>query len=222
MSQYTRIEVVQTMGKIKIIPLFYHSDLKIAKQVIRACYDGGARVFEFTNRGDHAHELFSELIKWSNIELPEMIIGIGSIVDPGTASLFIQSGANFIVSPILNSEIAKVCNRRKIAWIPGCATLSEINYAEELGAEIVKIFPASQIGGPNFIKSIKAPCPWTNIMPSGGVTIEESNIKKWFTAGAYCIGIGSNLMIKNKEENLDYPTIAKTMKQCILFANNNS
>ncbi|WP_281990993.1 bifunctional 4-hydroxy-2-oxoglutarate aldolase/2-dehydro-3-deoxy-phosphogluconate aldolase [Aquimarina aggregata] len=222
MSQYTRIEVVQTMGKIKIIPLFYHSDLKIAKQVIRACYDGGARVFEFTNRGDHAHELFSELIKWSNIELPEMIIGIGSIVDPGTASLFIQSGANFIVSPILNSEIAKVCNRRKIAWIPGCATLSEINYAEELCAEIVKIFPASQIGGPNFIKSIKAPCPWTNIMPSGGVTIEESNIKKWFAAGAYCIGIGSNLMIKNKEENFDYPTIAKTMKQCILFANNNS
>ncbi|WP_271765147.1 bifunctional 4-hydroxy-2-oxoglutarate aldolase/2-dehydro-3-deoxy-phosphogluconate aldolase [Aquimarina algiphila] len=219
MSQYTRIETIQVMGSTKIIPLFYNKDISIVKKIIKACYDGGARVFEFTNRGDHAHEIFSELIKWVNKELPGMILGIGSIVDAGTASLFMQNGANFIVSPVLNSDMAKVCNRRKIAWIPGCGTLSEINYAEELGAEVVKIFPASQIGGPGFIKGVKAPCPWTNIMPSGGVTTEESNIREWFNAGAYCVGIGSNLMIKDENDNFDYPTITKLTKNAMLIAN---
>ncbi len=221
MSQYTRIETVQVMGNTKIVPLFYHKDISIIKKVIKACYDGGARIFEFTNRGDHAHETFSELVKWVGKELPGMILGIGSIVEAGTASLFIQNGANFIVSPILNPDMAKVCNRRKIPWIPGCGTLSEINYAEELGAEVVKIFPASQIGGPSFIKGVKAPCPWTNIMASGGVTTEESNIRQWFDAGAYCVGIGSNLMIKDENGNFDYPKISKLTERSILVANKN-
>lgn len=138
MAKYTRIEVAQVMGNTGVVPLFYHKDIDIVKKVIKASYDGGARVFEFTNRGDHAQDIFTEISKWIENELPGMILGIGSVVDPGTASLFIQKGANFIVSPILNPEIAKVCNRRKIAWLPGCATLTEINYAEELGAEIVK------------------------------------------------------------------------------------
>lgn len=218
MAKYTRIEVAQTMGSTKIVPLFYHKDITIAKKVLKACYEGGARVFEFTNRGDHAHEIFLELIKWVNLELPGMILGIGSVVDPGTASIFIQNGANFIVSPNLNPDMAKVCNRRKIAWLPGCGTLSEINYAEELGAEIVKIFPAGQIGGPDFIKSVKAPCPWTLIMPSGGVTPKEDNLTKWFSSGAYCVGMGSKLITKDINDNFDYEAILNNTKKSFKIA----
>ncbi|KZS41677.1 keto-deoxy-phosphogluconate aldolase [Aquimarina aggregata] len=219
MAQYTRIEVAQVMKETGIVPLFYHSDIEIVKNVIKSCYDGGARVFEFTNRGDHAQDIFSEVCKWVTKNLPGMILGIGSIVDPGTASLFIQNGANFIVSPILNPEIAKVCNRRKIAWLPGCATLSEINYAEELGAEIVKIFPASQVGGPNYVKSIKAPCPWSSIMPSGGVSPDEKNLSDWFNAGVHCVGMGSKLIVKKNEIEFDYKTITELTKKSIDIVN---
>ncbi|TSE09637.1 bifunctional 4-hydroxy-2-oxoglutarate aldolase/2-dehydro-3-deoxy-phosphogluconate aldolase [Aquimarina algiphila] len=215
MAQYTRIEVAKVMKDTGIVPLFYHSDIEIVKKVIKSCYDGGARVFEFTNRGDHAQDIFSDVSKWVFKELPGMILGIGSIVDSGTASIFIQKGANFIVSPILNADIAKVCNRRKIAWLPGCGTLSEINYAEELGAEIVKIFPAAQIGGPDFIKSIKAPCPWSSIMPSGGVTPEKENLSNWFKAGAHCVGMGSKLITKDAHGVFDYDQITKLTAKSI-------
>ncbi len=219
MAQYTRIEVAQIMKDTGIVPLFYHEDIETVKKVVTACYDGGARVFEFTNRGDHAQDIFSELSKWIANTLPGMILGIGSIVDSGTASLFIQKGANFIVSPILNAEIGKVCNRRKIAWLPGCATLSEINYAEELGAEIVKIFPAAEVGGPNFVKSILAPCPWSSIMPSGGVSPEKENLTNWFRAGAHCVGMGSKLIVKNKNNDFDYQTITNLTKSSIEIVN---
>ncbi|MHA7057556.1 bifunctional 4-hydroxy-2-oxoglutarate aldolase/2-dehydro-3-deoxy-phosphogluconate aldolase [Aquimarina sp. M1] len=215
MAQYTRIEVAQVMGNTGVVPLFYHKDIDIVKKVIKACYDGGARVFEFTNRGDRAQDIFTEISKWVENELPGMILGIGSVVDPGTASLFIQKGTNFIVSPILNPEIAKVCNRRKIAWLPGCATLTEINYAEELGAEIVKIFPAAQIGGADFVKGIKAPCPWTSIMPSGGVSPEEKNLTDWFNAGVHCVGMGSKLIAKDKNGNFDYNKITDLTKNSL-------
>ncbi|MFD2561330.1 bifunctional 4-hydroxy-2-oxoglutarate aldolase/2-dehydro-3-deoxy-phosphogluconate aldolase [Aquimarina rubra] len=215
MAQYTRIEVAQVMGNTGIVPLFYHKNIDISKKVIKACYDGGSRVFEFTNRGDHAQDIFTELSKWIDDELPGMILGIGSIVDAGTASLFIQKGANFIVSPVLNPEIAKVCNRRKIAWLPGCATLTEINYAEELGAEIVKIFPAAQVGGPDFVKGVKAPCPWTSIMPSGGVTPEEKNLTDWFNAGVHCVGMGSKLITKDENGNFDYHKITELTKSSL-------
>ncbi len=215
MAQYTRIEVAQIMKDTGIVPLFYHRDIDTVKKVITACYNGGARIFEFTNRGDHAQDIFSELSKWVVDALPGMIIGIGSIVDSGTASLFIQKGANFIVSPILNADIAKVCNRRKISWLPGCATLTEINYAEELGAEIVKIFPAAQVGGPDFVKSILAPCPWSSIMPSGGVSPEKENLTKWFKAGVHCVGMGSKLIIKNSNDDFDYDKIEKLTRKSI-------
>ncbi len=215
MAKYSRVEITQVMENTGIVPLFYHVDIEIVKKVITACYDGGARVFEFTNRGDHAQDIFSEISKWVIDALPGMILGIGSVVDPGTASIFIQKGANFIVSPILNPEIAKTCNRRKIAWLPGCATLTEINYAEELGAEIVKIFPASQVGGPDYIKSIKAPCPWSSIMPSGGVSPEKENLTKWFKAGVHCVGMGSKLIVKNESGKYDYKKITELTKKSI-------
>jgi 2-dehydro-3-deoxyphosphogluconate aldolase/(4S)-4-hydroxy-2-oxoglutarate aldolase len=178
-------------------------------------YDGGAKVFEFTNRGDRAHLVFQELIEWAEKETPDMILGVGSVVEPGTTSLYIQLGANFIVSPVLNADMAKICNRRKIAWSPGCGSLSEISMAEELGAEVVKIFPGSQVGGPGFVKSVLGPCPWTSIMPTGGVSPEEENLKGWIKAGVHCVGMGSQLMVKNSSSTFDYDAIREKTKQAI-------
>ena len=157
MARFNRIDVALRMLESGIVPLFYHKDVNTCKEVIKACHDGGLKIFEFTNRGDYAHEIFSELNKWAEKEVPGVIMGVGSVVDAPTASLYIQLGANFIVSPLLNPDMAKVCNRRKVLWSPGCGTVSEIGYAEELGAEIVKIFPGSTVGGPEFIKSVKGP-----------------------------------------------------------------
>ncbi len=202
MARFSRISVAEAMKSTGIVPVFYHQDVEVCKEVLKACYDGGVRVFEFTNRGDYAHEVFAELNKFSAKETPEMILGVGSILDAGTTSLYLQLGANFIVSPVLNPDMAKVCNRRKVAWSPGCGSVTEISYAEELGAEVVKIFPGSQVGGPSFVKGVKGPLPWASIMPTGGVTPTEDNLKAWFEAGVHCVGMGSQLisgdMIKTK------------------------
>ena len=218
MARFKRIDVILRIKEAGIIPIFYHKDIEICKNVIKACFDGGIKVFEFTNRGDFAHEQFSELNKWVEKEIPGLVLGAGSIVDAGTASLFIQLGANFIVSPVLNPEMAKVCNRRKILWSPGCATMSEISYAEELGAEIVKIFPGSTIGGPDFVKSIKGPCPWTSIMPTGGVEPTLENLRDWFNAGVTCVGMGSNLITKEIVQKKDWTGLTKTVTAAVKIA----
>lgn len=215
MAKFTRIEVVQKMGEVGMIPVFFHQDIETAKEVVKATYEGGCRVFEFTNRGDGAHIIFQELLTFVRAELPEMMLGIGSIVDPVTAGLYIQMGADFIVCPLLNEEIIKICNRRKIAVSPGCGSVTEIGFAEELGVELVKVFPAAQVGGPGFIKGVKAPCPWSNIMPTGGVTTDKENLKSWFDAGAYCVGIGSNLIVKDAEGNIDPDGIRSLTTQVI-------
>ncbi|SHM46481.1 2-dehydro-3-deoxyphosphogluconate aldolase / (4S)-4-hydroxy-2-oxoglutarate aldolase [Chryseobacterium carnipullorum] len=215
MARFTRIEVALKVKETGIVPVFYHADAEIGKNILKACYDGGTRVFEFTNRGDFAHEVFAELVKYSAQELPEMILGVGSVVDAGTASLYIQNGTNFIVAPVLNPEVAKVCNRRKISWMPGCGSVSEISYAEELGAEIVKIFPATQVGGPEFIKAVKGPMPWSNIMPTGGVLPTKENLSEWISAGAYCVGLGSQLFVKNENGEYDYEKITETVANSI-------
>jgi 2-dehydro-3-deoxyphosphogluconate aldolase / (4S)-4-hydroxy-2-oxoglutarate aldolase len=218
MAQFTRTDVIIRMHEAAIIPVFYNKDPEICRNVIKACHDGGIKVFEFTNRGDFAHELFSELNKWAAKEIPDMVLGAGSVVDAGTASLYIQLGANFIVSPILNADMARVCNRRKILWAPGCGTLSEISYAEELGAEIVKIFPGSSVGGPEFVKAIKGPCPWTSIMPTGGVEPTEESLREWFEAGAYCVGIGSNLISKDLIAKKDWTGLSGKIAAAVEIA----
>lgn len=207
------MKVYNTMVESKLVPLFYNKDAEICKKAVKACYDGGARVFEFTNRGDFAHEVFGEVNKWAADACPEMIMGVGSVVEPGTAALYIQLGANFIVSPSLNPDMAKICNRRKIAWLPGCGTLSEINMAEELGVEIAKIFPGKEVGGPAFVKGIKAPCPWTKIMPSGGVSPDKENLKSWFDAGASCVGLGSQLFPADVIKEGRYEFVEAKMKE---------
>lgn len=203
------------MAETGMVPVFYHSDLETSKQVLKACYEGGVRVFEFTNRGDFAHEIFGELNKWAAKECPEMIFGIGSVVDAGTASLFLQLGANFVVGPLLNPDIFKVCNRRQVAYIPGCGSVSEVGYAQELGAEVVKIFPAGDVGGPSFVKNLKAPMPWSNIMVTGGVEPTEENLTKWFKAGVTCVGMGSNLFPKEIIAAKDWSRITQMCKMAL-------
>ncbi|MFV0468057.1 MAG: bifunctional 4-hydroxy-2-oxoglutarate aldolase/2-dehydro-3-deoxy-phosphogluconate aldolase [Dysgonomonas sp.] len=212
MARFTRIQVCQTVAETGMVPVFYHSDLEISKQVLKACYEGGVRAFEFTNRGDFAHETFGELNKWAAKECPEMILGIGSVIDPGTASLYLQLGANFVVGPLLNPEIFKVCNRRQVAYVPGCGSVSEVGYAQELGAELVKIFPGD-VTGPAFVKGVKAPMPWSNLMVTGGVTPTEDNLTKWFAAGVTCVGMGSNLFPKDVIAAKDWSKITQMCKE---------
>lgn len=204
MAAFDRNTVSDKLGETGVIPVFYHSDSDLAYQVIKACYEGGVRAVEFTNRGDGAHLVFEKLIGKVRNELPELALGVGSVLDSGTASVYIQLGADFIVSPALVSEMAVVCNRRKILWSPGCGTVSEIVRAHELGADIVKIFPGSEVGGPSFVKAVKGPMPWTRIMPTGGVSPTEDNLKAWFGAGVHCVGMGSKLITKELLQNFNH------------------
>lgn len=211
MSQYSRIEVALTMESTGLVPLFFHPDVETGKRVLKACYEGGARLMEFTSRGDFAFEVFSDLNKYAIAELPGMIMGVGSVTDAAAASLYMQLGANFIVTPVLREDIAMVCNRRKVLWSPGCGSLTEIAKAEELGCEIVKLFPGG-IYGPDFVKAIKGPCQWTSIMPTGGVSPTLENLSSWFNAGVTCVGMGSKLMIKDAQGNYDFDAIRDLTK----------
>lgn len=212
MAKFTRLDVAQTMSDTGFVPLFYHHDIEIGKKVIAACYHGGARLLEFTNRGDFAHEVFGVLNKYCLEHYPEMIMGVGSVTDAAAASIYMQLGANFVVTPVLREDIAIVCNRKKVLWSPGCATLGEICRAEELGCEIVKLFPGGTYG-PGFVKAIKGPQPWTSVMPTGGVAPTEENLKEWFDAGVTCVGLGSKLISKDIIKNGDYELLEKTTKK---------
>ena len=215
MAKFSRLEVYNTMVETGIVPVFYHSDIEIAKQVVKACYEGGIRAFEFTNRGDFAHEVFADLVKWADKECPELILGIGSIVDPATAALYIQLGANFVVGPLLNPEIFKICNRRQIAYSPGCSSTTEIGEAQELGAEIVKVFPGGNVGGPSFVKNIKGPMPWSKIMVTGGVEPTKESLSSWFKAGVTCVGIGSNLFPKEVIQSGSWGKISQLCRESL-------
>jgi 2-dehydro-3-deoxyphosphogluconate aldolase / (4S)-4-hydroxy-2-oxoglutarate aldolase len=190
--RFSKLEVLSVMKQTGMVPVFYHKDIEVAKQVVKACYAGGVCAFEFTNRGEFAHEVFGELTKFAAEECPEMIMGIGSIVDAPTASLYIQLGANFIVGPLFNPDVAKVANRRLIPYAPGCGSVSEVGFAQEMGCDLCKVFPGDVLG-PAFVKGLKAPMPWSNLMVTGGVKPEEANLKAWFDAGVTCVGMGSNL-----------------------------
>lgn len=218
MAKFSRIEVFTIMQKTGLVPLFYHADPEVGKKVLKACYDGGARVLEFTSRGDYAHEVFSELYKYAAAELPEMVLGVGSVTDAASTSLYMMLGANFIVTPVFREDIAIVCNRRKVMWSPGCGTLTEIARAEELGCELVKLFPGD-IYGADFVKGVKGPCPWTNIMPTGGVSPTEENLSAWFGAGVTCVGMGSQLISKDDLKNQSYDQIEKRVRDTMNIIN---
>jgi len=193
MAKYSRLRVLNTMIETGLVPVFYHRDVDVAAKIVGALVDAGVRCLEFVNRGDQAHLVFAELVRRFG-DSDDVIFGAGSVVDPVTAGQYIQLGANFIVGPVLNPDVAKICNRRKVAYSPGCGTLSEISAAEELGVEIAKIFPGNQVGGPGFVKAVRGPMPWTYLMPTGGVAPTEENLRGWFEAGVACVGMGSKLV----------------------------
>ena len=213
MARFTRLEVLNTIVQTGLVPVFYHPELEVAKKIAEALAAGGAQTIEFTNRGDFAPWVFKELSEYLAKTNPKIILGVGSVVDAPTAALYIASGVNFVVGPILNPEIARLCNRRKIAYSPGCGSATEIAAAEELGVEIVKVFPGDSVGGPGFVKAILGPCPWTRIMPTGGVETTKESINAWFKAGIAAAGIGSNLVKKEWVAAGDYAAItAKTIE----------
>lgn len=214
MPKFLRHEVTGKILEIGLLPIFYHGDVEAAKKIVRACYDGGAKVVEFTNRGDFAYQTFTELARWANRELPDLIMGVGTIVDPATAILFIDSGANFIVGPIFNPEVAKICNRRKVAYVPGCSSPSEISKAEEMGADIVKVFPA-RVLTPYFIKAMLAPCPWSKLMPAGGVKTTREDVFAWIKAGVAALNVGGALIDKDLVKAGDFKGIREKVEQCI-------
>ena len=214
MAQYTRLQVIEQMKESGMVPLFYHKDINVAKAVLKACYDGGARLMEFTSRGDFAFEIFNQLIKYAIKELPGMILGVGSVTDAAAASQYMLAGANFIVTPVFREDIAIVCNRRKVLWSPGCGSLTEIARAEEMGCELVKLFPGSTYG-PGFVKAILGPQPWTSIMPTGGVSTEAENLKGWFDAGVTCVGMGSKLISKEILANESYSKLTRDVKKTL-------
>jgi len=196
MAKYNKLQVLQTMKETGIVPVFYNADIEVSKNVLKACYEGGIRAFEFTNRGDFAQEVFAELVKFANKELPGMIMGVGSVVDPGTAALYIQLGANFVVGPVFNPAVAPVCNRRLIPYCPGCGSVTEVSTAQEAGCDVCKVFPGDVLG-PAFVKDLRGPMPWSQIMVTGGVKPEKANLEGWFKAGVTCVGMGSNLFPKD-------------------------
>ena len=215
MARYKRLEVLNEMIRTGLVPVFYESDLETAVQIVQACADGGARLIEFTNRGDNAYRVFSDLVQHFSKANPNVILGVGSVIDPSTAALYIESGANFVVGPTLNEEVARTCNRRKIAYSPGCGSATEIMRAEELGVEVIKVFPGDAVGGPRFVKSILGPMPWTRIMPTGGVEATQESIDAWFKAGVSAVGIGSALMRKDWVKNQNYDAIREKTRELI-------
>ncbi len=192
MAKFDKLAVLTKIGSTGMVPVFFSSDVEVAKGVVKACYEGGVRAFEFTNRGDFAHEVFGELVKFAASECPEMAMGVGSIVDAPTAAIYLQLGACFVVGPLFNPDIAKVCNRRQVAYTPGCGSVSEVGAAQEVGCELCKVFPGD-VYGTNFVKGLLAPMPWSKLMVTGGVEPSKENLTAWIKSGVFCVGMGSKL-----------------------------
>jgi 2-dehydro-3-deoxyphosphogluconate aldolase / (4S)-4-hydroxy-2-oxoglutarate aldolase len=215
MSRYKRLDTLVLMKETGLIPVFYSADFEIARNVVCACADGGARVVEFTNRGDRAINVFTRLEEYCAKERTDIVLGVGSIVDAPTAAMYLAAGANFVVGPLIDEPTALLCNSRKIPYSPGCGTVTELHQAHKLGVEICKIFPGGEVGGPGFVKNVKGPCPWTEIMPTGGVSPTKESLGAWFEAGVACVGMGSNLITKELLAAKDYAGITRKVKKAL-------
>lgn len=217
MARYSKLETLTSMKQTGIVPVFFNSDLQTAKDVVKACYEGGIRAFEFTNRGDFAIEVFKELSKFVLAECPGLILGAGTILDAPTAALYIQMGANFIVSPAFNPEVAKLCNLHGIPYTPGCGSVTEICNAMEMGCDMVKIFPAGSVGGPKFVKDVKAPLPWAMVMATGSVEPTEENLTAWAASGVTCVGMGSKLFPKDVIAGKEWEKISEKCRESLAW-----
>ena len=215
MAKFDKLAVLAKMKEAPVVPVFYHKDAATACAVVKACYEGGA--FEFTNRGDFAHEVFEQVVKFAATECPEMAIGVGSVVEPATAALYIQLGACFVVGPMFNPEISRVCNRRGVPYTPGCGSVSEVSAAQETGCDLCKVFPGDVLG-PKFVKGLLAPMPWSRLMVTGGVEPTEENLRAWFAAGVYCVGMGSKLFPKDRVAAADWAYVADKCRESLAIA----
>lgn len=205
------------MAEAPVVPVFYHKDAAMACAVVKACYEGGVRCFEFTNRGDFAHEVFAEVVKFAASECPDMAVGVGSVTEPGTASLYMQLGASFVVGPLFNPAVAAVCNRRQVTYIPGCGTVSEVGNAQEAGCEVCKVFPGDVLG-PKFVKGLMAPMPWSKLMVTGGVEPTAENLSGWFKAGAFAVGMGSKLFPADRVAAADWQYVSEKCREALAVA----
>ena len=211
MAKFDKVAVLAKMAEAPMVPVFYHKDLEVAKAVVKACYDGGVRAFEFTNRGDFAHEIFGELVKYAAVECPELALGVGSVVDPATAALYIQLGACFVVGPLFNPEISPICNAVSLPYTPGCGTISEVGAAQQSGCDLCKVFPRRR-SRPEIRKGCSSPpMPWSKLMVTGGVEPTEENLTAWFKAGVFCVGMGSKLFPKDKVAAKDWAYITENV-----------
>lgn len=213
--RHDRLAVLTALEAQGVAPVFYHPDADVCLEVIRACARGGARVIEFTNRGDFAVDLFGDIARELQMTDPDVVLGIGSVIDAGTAALYLNRGARFVVSPCLVPEVARVCNRRMAAYFPGCGSVTEIGQAHELGCEIVKLFPGASVGGPDFVKAVLGPMPWTKIMPTGGVDPDEASIAKWFGSGIVAAGMGSKLITDAAVKAGDWAAIEAQVRKTV-------
>ncbi len=214
MARFDKLAVLGKMKEAPMVPVFYHKDAEVACNVVKACYEGGVRAFEFTNRGDFAHEVFEAVVKFAAVECPDMAVGVGSVVDPATAALYIQLGACFVVGPMFNPEVSKVCNRRGVAYTPGCGTVTEIGNAQETGCDLCKVFPGDVLG-PKFVKGLLAPMPWSKIMVTGGVEPTEENLTAWFRAGVFCVGMGSKLFPADRVAAADWEYVTERCRSSL-------
>lgn len=204
------------MKEARIVPLFTHDNPEDAQQVLEAAYEGGIRVFEFTNRRANSFEVFQHLLKVSG-KYPDLMLGIGTVMDGLTTKKFIDAGADFVISPIMKIEMARVCTEHEVSWLPGCATLTEIVTARDNGAEIIKLFPGSVLG-PAFVSAIMPVVPGLQLMITGGVEPNEKSISSWFKAGATCLGMGSQLFTKEILEQKNWPLLKQRIHEALTLA----
>ncbi|MEO0571712.1 MAG: bifunctional 4-hydroxy-2-oxoglutarate aldolase/2-dehydro-3-deoxy-phosphogluconate aldolase [Bacteroidota bacterium] len=210
MSGISQESIVLKMSASGLVPVFNHKNAEVAKRVLDACYEGGIRVFEFTNRGQNALDVFGKLVSHSE-RYPDLTIGIGTIFSAEKAKEFHDKGAQFIVSPAMIPDLAKFCKNQNVLWIPGCGTVTEIYQALQLGAKVIKAFPGNVLG-PGFVKSVKAVYPKVPIMPTGGVAPSEENLRAWFDAGVTCVGMGSQLISKHTVKAQDFDRLSAVVR----------
>ncbi|MBQ9194669.1 MAG: bifunctional 4-hydroxy-2-oxoglutarate aldolase/2-dehydro-3-deoxy-phosphogluconate aldolase [Bacteroidales bacterium] len=217
MAKFNKIDTISIIKNTGIVPVFYNKDAEITKKVVKACYDGGIRAFEFTNRGDGANEVFKEVMAFVRKECPEMALGAGTILDAPTAVLYMQMGADFLVSPCMAEDVVKLANRRGVPYSPGCGTVTEMVKAMELGCDLVKVFPAGTVGGPSFVKNILGPLPWAMVMCTGAVEPTEENLTAWAKSGVTAVGMGSKLFPKDVVAAGKWEEISSLCRQCLTW-----
>ena len=207
-----------TVGQILasgLMPNFTADTFEAAFGVARATFAGGCTVLEFLNRGPAAAGVFAQLAERCRAELPGLLLGGGTITEAATAGQYINAGAAFIVAPNFNAEVAALCNRRGVPYLPGCGTATEISDALAAGSDIAKVFPGPSLGGPGFVRAVLGPLPHALLMPSGGVGIEDHELAEWFGAGVGCVSIGSDLLPARDIASADWPAIEARVRTVV-------